>query len=200
MKQIRANKKLVKVATKALAFVIFFSSIPALSAISYRNAFEQMDIINHETKELNLSFLARIQIIIDQNQFNMSHYIPYASLPDHSQGSEVAKKVFQQTLKTLMNSEAAQNSTFVKGANDVQSAMSAEVGSVQHKVSIGLDAIETTAQIKYKGVVNAEISYDISNQDAAIELTKQVGNQVYAYTHVETSTDRSDKLGVRWSF
>lgn len=190
-----------KIITKGIALVIFFSSIPALSAISYRNAFEQMDIINYETKELNLSFLARIQIMIDQNnQYNVSQYIPYANLSTNSSGSDVAKKVFQQTMKTLLNSDTAQNSLFVQNANELQSAMSAEVGSTQHKVSFGINAIETTAQVKYKGAVQAEFTYDLSNQDATFEVSKQIGAQVYAYTHNENSQGHSDNVGVRWSF
>ncbi len=93
MKKCRTKKATtIKILCRLLAAVVFLASIPAVSAIPYRNSFEQMDIINQQTKELNLALLARIQIMIDQSNFNMASYIPTSNLPESDNGSNVIKQ------------------------------------------------------------------------------------------------------------
>lgn len=189
-----------KTVSRGLAVLVSLSSLQALSAIPYRNAFEQADLINNETKELNLSLLAKIQAIVDQNQFDMTKYIPYSSLNEYSSGEAVGNRIFRQTLKTLLDTESIARAPVVRGATTLQNALGANVGTTQHQFGFRINAIETQAEMTYNGVVAAKLSYDLTAGNTKFELSKKLGTQTYAYTHNKTSEGFADNFGVRWSF
>ncbi len=193
-------KTIQKLAIRSLAVAIFFSSIPAVSAVPFRNAFEQMDLINRETKELNLSMLARMQVIIDQYQMDLSKYIPYKSIPQYSQSQDVAHKVLRQTLKTWMSSDAATNSVLMQQASVLDNTLSTAAGTTAHKFNFRINALETQAEMIYKGVVEASVSYDLAGGDTQVQVSKQAGARTIAYTHLDNSDGQSDVIGVRWNF
>lgn len=200
MSQSETLYTLKRIAYKSVAFVIFFSSLQALSAIPYRNAFEQTDLIHSDTKELNLNLLAKIQVIVNQNQLDMTRYIPYASLPQFSSSETVSNRIFRQTLKSFLDDNRVSNTPIVQGAISAQNILNTHAGTAQHQFTFRLNAIETLAEIKYKGLFEAKFSYELSGGHAKFEVSKQDGGRTYAYTHNQTTEGFADNFGVRWSF
>lgn len=204
MRQVVYNitiKNIVKAACRlVLSVALFFSSVPALSAIPFHNAFEQYELINEETKELNLSLLANIQIMIEQNRFNLGHYIPITNLPMNDDGSVISRRILKQTFQTLSDVESAANAPFLQTANKLNNAIGTEMKTQGQYFTMRVKALETQAEILYRGKVNASLSYDISEQETKFELTKNVGRQVYAYTLTDHHDETINKVGIRWNF
>ena len=200
VKKQTVKKITIKVLSRILAAVIFLASIPAVSAIPFRNSFEQMDIINHQTKELNLDLLARIQIILDQSQFNMANYIPTQNLPKNDNGEVIGRHILQQTVKTLLENESNSTAAGIRNINNLNSSLSATMNQNGHSVAFRFKAVETTAEVNYKGFVSATLAYDVGRTEATLEVSKNIGQQTYAYTHTDNSDGHSDIVGVRWNF
>jgi hypothetical protein len=191
IKKILTNRIFLKCAKRTIAFLFFMSTTPAVSAIPYRNAFEYMDLINEQTKELNLSLLAKIQIIVNENYINMANYIPITNIPQFDDGSYMARRILKQTLSTWLNDDAS-----AKSNTTLSSSIQRGGGTIQLK----LKTVETTAEVSYKGYVTAVLSYDVSESEAQLEVSKQLGTQTYAFTHTDNNEGVADKFGVRWNF
>jgi hypothetical protein len=169
MKRIN-SKKLTKASAKlALGLILFLSTTPALSAIPYRNAFEAADLINEETKELNLSLLAKIQVLVDQNQFNMGQYIPFKSLPSQDDGTIISRRILQHTMRTVFNSET--QSKVIQGAQNLNSALSTSIDRNGHSFSFRVKALEGTAEFVYRGRVEAALSFNNSQQETRLDVS-----------------------------
>lgn len=200
MSQNKLTNNFKKTICRSLAFLIFFSSLQALSAIPYRHAFEQTELINRDTKELNLDLFAKMQILVEQQQLDMAKYIPYSNLPQNSSGEIVSGRIVRKTLKTFLDAEQLSNAPIVRGAATVQNSLGTSMGTTEHQFSFRINAIETQAEVKYKGLVEAKLSYQLNTLDTQFELAKQLGAQTYAYTHSQTSEGFANNLAVSWSF
>jgi len=185
-----------------LAVAFFLATIPAVSAVPYRTAFEQYDLINIKTKELNLPLMAKIQFVIDQNRFNMADYVPLNGLPQTDNGVVIGRRILKHTLQNWLDDYKSNEETsgWIRSAESASQAMSTSIDSNGHKFSLRIKPIETTAEVIYTGIVKAKISYDVGHSEALVEVAKNVGNTTYAYTHIKNSEDTRDVFGVRWSF
>lgn len=196
-----ANKKIAKLlARKFLAILIVLGSNPAIAAIPYKTAFENMDIINSQTKELNLELLARIQIIVDGSRFNMANYIPTQKIQTDDSEQVVMNHIFKQTLKTLLDTEDSATSAGLQKIENLNTSLSSTIDRNGHSFSFRLKAIETKAEINYKGYVSATVAFDANNSESSLEVSKNVGSQTYAFTHTNNNDGYSDIVGVRWAF
>lgn len=184
-----------------LAAYMFFASLPALSAIPYRNAYEAMDLINQETKELNLSLFAKIQFYIEQNQFSLNNYVPLHNLPQHDNGEVIARRIFKKTMQSLFDSDATQSSPLLHQAEELNSSMSSSIERHGHSLRLRVKPLEAEAEVKYSGAVDAILAYDVNHSEMKFEVSKNIGEQTYAYTHIDGHDGSSvDQIGVRWSF
>jgi len=189
-----------KIFRQALTICIVFSSMPALSAIPYNNAFHDMDLIDTQNKELDLSLLARIQTIIDQHQFNMANYIPLNNLPSNDDGNVIIRRVLKQTLKTVFESEAGVQSPLVHNAQNLNSSLVTSIDRHGQSVQFRLKAFESEAEISYKGYVTAALTYNAGSAETRVEVSRAVNEKTYAFTHVSNSTENIDRFGVQWNF
>lgn len=200
MISLNRKKQVQKTARIFVAVILFFSTEQAVSAIPYRSSFEHMDVINKQTKELDLSMLARIQILIDANRFNMADYVPLSGLPENSSGDEIARRILKQTMNTLMDSDFVTASPTLNKVEKINSSFVTTVERSGHSFNFRLKPVETVAQMNYKGFVSAVLSYDMSEDELKFEISKEIGQKTYAFTHVDNGDDSSDKIGIRWAF
>lgn len=196
---INLAKMVKRITAKLIAVLIFFASVPSLSAVPYRNAFQEIDLINSETQELNLNLLAKIQILIDENRVDLARYIPLRDIPQTDNGGKISQRIFEQTLETLIDSLSAQDSKIIRQAQTINSGFSSSVDRNGYSVKFRIKPVNTTAEVSYEGVVRAALAYDVSHSEAKIEFSKKVGEQTYAYTHTNVEGG-TDSVGVRWSF
>ncbi|OFZ17938.1 MAG: hypothetical protein A2Z20_12750 [Bdellovibrionales bacterium RBG_16_40_8] len=194
-------KKMLKNTVKIFAStIIFLTSIPAVSAIPYRNYFEQIDLVNQNTKELNLSLFAKIQFMVDATRFNVAEYIPYQNLPQNDNGHVIANRIFKQTMSTLLNSEFAKDSAIVRIVEPLNDPLSGSIDKNGHSLSFLMKTLETKAQLVYKGRANAYLTYDVSDNEVSLVVSKNIGTHVLAYTHTDNANGVTDQIGVRWEF
>ncbi len=196
------NDLLSLTARGALGFLIFLASIPSLSAVPYRDAFEEMDTINHQTNELNLDVFARMQAVIDKMAFKPENYIPLNGIPDRSSGDRVSAKILQKTVQTLIDSNT-QNSA-VREVQKYTSNYERSVSKSDYKMSFKVTSTRAKAEVSYAKYVTAVLSYDVIERGSGmnVEVTHPLNNdRVLAYTHgMGTFGTVEDRLGIRWSF
>jgi len=195
------NSLIQKVVLSATALSVLFATTPAVSAIPYRNAYEGMDVVNSRTNELNLEYLAQIQLIIDSRRINVSDYVPYTEINPDDSSELVGRRILNKTIETFLNSENVAKSKIVQGAQAANSAVNTSLNHNGHKFNFRFRALEAKSEFSYEGYVKAVLSYNVKNSEARLEVSKTFQKQTYAYTHVSDSNGMSrDMVGVRWSF
>lgn len=185
-----------------LGCVVFLSTLPALASIPRQNAFQHMEMIDSQTKELNLSLLANIQMMLDGQKFNMTRYIPLQSMPQEADGAAVAEKILKHSMQTLIDDieTAANVPENIRNLSQINNALSTSMDRQSYSISFKLRPVDTKAIVSYKGYVEAALSYDVSQSETQLEVSKRVGEQTYAYTIKDSNSESSNTVGVRWNF
>ena len=203
MQKLRINtkhsKKLILIAKAFLGLTVFFSTLPSLSAIPYRNAYEALDLVNNQTKELNLDLFAKIHIMLDERQLDLTKYIPYQNLPEYDDGSRVAGRIVARTLKNLID-DTDRDVPIVNGARRLNSSLETSFKNDKHAVEFKIRASQAMALVTYRGYVDAALSYEIDSSELKFEVTKAIGRRTLAFTHLDNPEGVSDIVGVRWQF
>lgn len=142
--------------------------------------------------EVHFTTLIPVDVETDEiTQEDVQAYIP-THIPAGSDGSAVANKILNRSLKTLTKKFTEKNRGLAKATEKLQnletnmtfgsSAQSADGSpstSIEHKISFRLDAFETLAMVKYRGLVQADLSFDLARQDAALQIHRDLGGSMH---------------------
>lgn len=190
---------------RVISFVLFLiytlASTPSLSAIRYTNMFDQYELIQNETKELNLTLLANIELMLQQNRINLENYIPLIGIPNYDDGSIVSRRILKQTLKFWTQNSQGWNNSLIDSAEAINSAVSTKIATANgHSVSLKLKPFEALATLNYEGAVDASFSYDVSDGNVVVAVEKKNGDKTYAYTITSNNSETINKIGLTWNF
>jgi hypothetical protein len=191
--------KTLKRFTKFIVTISFLlASVTVSASIPYRNANEAMDLINSQTRELNMDLFAKIQIIMDQNSFHMGDYIPYSQLTQND--PNVANKILKQTLNSIFRAENIANSKLVQQAQNLNNSLATSMQSNGHSVSFRFKALETRTEVIYSGAVNAAVSYQFDGRQSQLAVSKEILGKTISYTLSSNNEGTRNMVGMNWSF
>src|SRR5690554_3309229 len=114
--RVRSLNKLV------LGLAVGLSSILAEAAIPQINFFDEFNVINAKTKELNLSILERVEQMNMSSRFDPSDFIPYESLNNRDTAERITGRILRHTIQCWLSKENYKNSDIVKSAKSVNSS------------------------------------------------------------------------------
>lgn len=107
---------------------------------------------------------------------DMEKLVPTDLTPEMSD-EKIASRIADRSLQTLMKSPGVQNSTFGKTAKNVEKATQADMtlqgsekNSVEHKFRFQMLAFQSEAQIKYTGLMDASLTYEIGRSQIDLEI------------------------------
>ncbi|MCB9025893.1 MAG: hypothetical protein H6625_06220 [Bdellovibrionaceae bacterium] len=113
-------------------------------------------------------------------------------------------KVFQELLNYNLNSFFNQDhlKTFKKQTENLSEGFSSNYKSEDgHSMSFKVDAIRSDTVLSYTGLVEAKLSYKMSNKLVNFELSKSLDKKMQlVFTHTDHAEERSDLLALRVHF
>ncbi len=124
----------------------------------------QTEVIDHDTKELNLALLQKAQKAVDARRFNPANYVPYQSLNSTDGTAQVTSKILSKTLQTIANREIADNSLLdlpvIKSASYVKA-----VRAKNYKITYGIRNTLAETELKIHKSISATLSYNIASPE-----------------------------------
>lgn len=135
---------------------------------------------------------------------DVSKIIPTDIAPD-SDSDTVAKRIIDNSISSLFNSQAVKESLVGGAAHKVQNKMKVEAEvktqKVNHKFSVKLMLAQAIAKVEYKGWVNALVNYDTKQQSSELELSDKVfTNKDLYFKHQAQNNSDMNSVGIRWNW
>ena len=147
-------------------------------------------------KVLNFSAVNSCQLAYKETQISY--------FPKQMKKVDSSSQVFQEVVN--FNFKALLNQSHMKGFKKQAQQLSEGVSSTYktesgHKLAFKIDAIRTQSVVTYKGIVNAQLNYKLTDRALNIELSKKVANETQlVFTHADHTDERKDLLALRFNF
>lgn len=138
---------------------------------------------------------------------DVEQYVPLDM--EHSQSSTyVAGKVGDKTLNHVWNSPAVKNSSVGRSASAVEKKMRTDVvvkaadpSQIDHKISFSVEALQTTAKVKYSGWVDGTMDYNPGRRTSTAQISEKImANKDLTLSHTASTDGDVTSLGVKWNF
>lgn len=159
-----------------------------------------------ESKPLNLDDIARLDLIFQNEDapFDITQYVPVAELRVEMDESDFAHIILKNSLSRFIESQP-DDSTLRSVKSVTQGLSSSDMkiggdGNINHVVKFRLNPVEAETKVIYRGIASAEVSYDLDDDILRLEVSNKVGIATVVASHINSSSQRSDTLGVRWEF
>src|SRR5690606_20457832 len=150
--------------TAAITMALTTTAVDA--AIRPPNAFRHNEIIDAQTKELNLSLLEKIERLNMAYRFDMNDYIPYGSLENDDSAGKVASRILRHSLQNWLDSDSAKNSPLAKSATSINDNLSPSLKS--SNFTFRIKPLDTRAELIYRGAVEATLSYTADEEEISL--------------------------------
>ena len=163
------------------------------SMIKYDKASQDMDL--QETARIALQMKKEIQ-------FDPSEVIPLNMPENSSDSSYIAGKVLRHAAENWYDNSDLKKSDWgraTSGANkDLEAAL---LGANNSQLSFKMRALTGRAQLKYKGAVEASLTYEAFDNDVKFEVTRKMNESTTLVFHsVENTDGLTNEVGFRYHF
>lgn len=194
------KKQINNILKISLAAVITLAPSVNYAALIPYSIFNEYETINAQTKELNLSVFEKAHMVSMQYQFKMENYVPYASLPQYDNGRRVANEILKKTINTLLDSDFANQNLALSQIENLNNTLSTSVDAANYKLKFRFRPSDTAAEVKIESFVNASLSYDVTSDEVALELSKKFDDKAVSFKMQNDSGEQSNVLAVTWNF
>ena len=204
------TQKLVKGLLAAATVAITLTLVsPAYAMIPRMSSARPLDLkCNADfTRGLNLAIIQPIRSLNYTSANDVSRMIPAKDMVSGSEGGRVASQILDQSLTTFFNSPVFRNSDFGRSAVRVQKSMEGNVAiggtrpnSTKHEFNFAMQPAQARAFVKYRGVANAELSYQAAGSTVNFEVNERVEafRSHIVYAHTVKPGDSIDSVSMRW--
>ncbi len=123
--------------------------------------------------------------------------------------STLTSRILDQSVRTMLASEAVKRSSFGQTASKVQSAMQTNItvaarspNSVNHQVNFAVRPAQTQAVLNYSGLTNAQLSYRALESKMDFEWREAVSalDTDVVFNHIDMPGDRKEVMSLRWAW
>ena len=101
-------------------------------------------------------------------------------------------------MKTIFESDS--DSALIQSAQNVNAAFGTTIDRHGHSFSFRVKALEAGAEVAYKGVVSAALSYSGTDNETKFEVSQVVNEKTVALAVTNNSTETVNSIGIRWNF
>lgn len=132
-------------------------------------------------------------------------FIPMDMSPTN-QSDLVLTRIADQSLATMLRSAAWQESSLGRAADQAQTKMKAEIRMAstnpkvkEHRMDMQLKAFQNQAEIRYKGVTEAILSYDVKNSKTQLEVVEKMsGTTELVLGYESMPSAQLSRMVIRW--
>lgn len=137
---------------------------------------------------------------------DVSKLIPQDIQPTSNAG-QVASRILDRSLNTWMNSDMMKDSSLVKSAKSLENTMGSDVSiggedsdEMKHSFKFNVRAEQAKALVKYEGLTNAQLSYQVGSDRLDFEVREPMAvlETDLVYNHTNSRADNRDIVSVRW--
>lgn len=158
------------------------------------------------TKGFNI---AAVQPVMSPNEIkseDVSQLIPHDMQPGND-ASQVASRILDRSLNSWMNSPMMKGSSLVKTAKSFENTMGSNVSvggddpeQTKHSIQFNVRAEQARAFVKYEGITNAQLSYQVGSDRVDLEVREPMTllETDLVYNHTNSRADSRDIVSVRW--
>ena len=156
----------------------------------------------------DISTVERVMSVMTIRSEDISRIIPTDLRPTND-GGVVASRIGERGINAWLNSPSMKNTGIVKGAQSLERNMASDVAiggdepdSIKHSFKFGVKAEQSKAQLKYAGLMNANVSYQVAASTFNVEVREPVAllQTDLVFNHINTRDDQRDVLSVRWNW
>lgn len=140
-----------------------------------------------------------------KSDVKMDRYIPTNMLPTDD-SRQVMLQIADKTLSTWTDSDDFKKSKLGQVSKEVEENLSQEVvipsaGKIDHKIGLSFEAFQTTAHLKYTGLTNADVKYNVAKNLLNAEISEPVfkANEI-VLNHQVGASENISRLLMRWNF
>lgn len=151
--------------------------------------------------------------IIDERTFtdsDLKKIIPLNMSPTDDEGS-VAQQVLDHSLQSWIDSPVVQKSNIGRSAKTVEKSLRADVelgdpkSDIKHVLSFQMLAFQSTAMIKYRGLLDGTLQYKIGAADYNMEMKRPLNEKTdivfdHIYRVVQQKDEHMDKISLKWKW
>lgn len=191
--------------------ITLFAAPDARTAVprSYSKSIQNLAVSNRLdfSKGLNLKVIKPIRSMRAMQAEDIARIIPEDLTPTSNSG-QIAAQILDHSLSNFFNSDTVRNSEWGRAAHEVEQKMESNIAfggnepeSVTHSFKFAMRAAQTKALIEYSGLMNAQISYTISQQKMNFEVHEKLASQTQVvFNHINSRDDRTDMFSLRWNW
>lgn len=140
---------------------------------------------------------------------DISKIIPAKNLTPTNDGGLVATQILDHSLSNWFNSDAVRNSSLGRTAHQLEEKMEGDLSfggaqpdSVQHSFKFSMKATQTRADLEYKGITKAQVTYFIAQSATNVEIREDIdflGTEL-VFNHITSPDDTRRTVSVRWDW
>lgn len=132
-------------------------------------------------------------------------FIPMDMSPTN-QSDLVLTRIADQSLATMLRSAAWRESSLGRAADEAQTKMKAEIRMVskspkvkEHRMDMQLKAFQNQAEIRYTGVTEAILSYDVKSSKTQLEVVEKMsGTTELVLGYESMPSTQLSRMVIRW--
>lgn len=159
-------------------------------------------LIDQNTKEVDMDLLGKMLIVSDYYKFSLAHYIPLRGLPENDDGNVIARRIFRHSLQNFIDRYKDNNSPVLVTAANLNNNLNTKISAQGNMMTMRFKPFEAEAEVTYQGPIPVQTKYvyEVSHSESRLEISKIYGDKTYAYTYADDDTQSSNIIGVRWSW
>ena len=188
------------------------AAIPRLSTtvstIITHHSVEHLDLMCHDdfAKGMNASIIQPMNSLNTTSQQDVAQFIPSDIVPS-GDGGYVASHIIDHSLSSFFNSPGFRTSDFGRRAVKAEQSMEGNIemggnkpNEIKHELKFAMQPTQTRAVIEYKGLTNAELSYQVAASTMNFEIHERVHaiSSQLVYNHIVKPGDATDSVSLRW--
>lgn len=118
----------------------------------------------------------------------------------------VLSRIADSNLQNWWNSESVQSSFAGHSVTQIESSMTGQLfvsenTSVQHKLNLQVQALETLTKLDYSGFFDASVFYVAKDYKTGVEIiNKFFAKQEVVLSHETSPTDELSRVSIRWQW
>lgn len=175
----------------------FLSCLPCFAALMPMAMVPFVD-----SKPFNvMAWIKERDSLLSERRIDIDRFVTVSKFHRQMDEDEFSRNVMETTIKTLTESKLRSVSQVL---NEVEEYTSADLrigqGDETSQVKVKMDVVRAEAKLAYKGEVDAELKYQIGNAQLQMEISRSFGSTKVIAAHIEQNGERTDSLGLRWSF
>ena len=158
-------------------------------------------------EEVDFSAIKKVESVHDIRTTDVQEVIPTDMGPSNNQG-QVGSKIIDYSFNNWLNSPQMKQTSLGRTASKVEKSMQANVNlgrtdsGVSHKVNFAMLPAQSKAQMKYSGLLDANLTYKVNNQELDFEMTRKLTAATMLVLNRTSSPydGISERLSLRWTW